>query len=267
MKYKYFFWVWIFFATTLNAQTSQPQIEILTPQSGTHLLRGYSVHIKWTHSPYFDSHPQNITIFCDGSAISPPLSINQDSFSWTVGVKENKTMFPPGEYALAIEGGDFVSTNKPVIRITEHKNYFQFAFLDPLLSGRICASYTLKIIRGLGFNFVYISEQNTLMEGLIKKSSMIYDILHGYEFLVQSGDLSNWRKARQTGYMMIGLSFLKKAHFVNGATFFTWGVGGELPFLKNFHFHVRAVFRYKLSGSKSYSGISMEISPWIGLNF
>lgn len=96
----------------------EPLITITAPPNGATLNMCTTYTIHWTHSAYFESVPQTCTIYCGNDVISPPIPVTQDSFVWTVGMKQNGIILQPDQsYEITIESPDYDALNGPVITI------------------------------------------------------------------------------------------------------------------------------------------------------
>ena len=95
-----------------------PLITITAPPNGATLSMCSTYTIRWTHSVYFESVPQTCTVYCGDYVISPPVPVTQDSFVWTVGMKQDGTNLQPDQdYEITIESPDYDALNGPVITI------------------------------------------------------------------------------------------------------------------------------------------------------
>jgi len=100
-----------------------PLITITSPLNGATLNMCTTYTIHWTHSAHFDSVPQTCTIYCGDDVISPPIPVTQDSFVWTVGMKQNGTiLLPEQDYRITIESPDYDALNGPMITIASGDN-------------------------------------------------------------------------------------------------------------------------------------------------
>ena len=114
----------VFFATALFlgfmvAMADAPLITMLTPVEGAPLIKNETEVIKWTHSAYFNNHPQTCQIFCGSYAISPPVSVTADSFPWTVSKMANGLYLPQGVYKFKIVSPDYTVLNGPTIAVVD----------------------------------------------------------------------------------------------------------------------------------------------------
>lgn len=96
----------------------EPLITITAPPNGATLNMCTTYTIHWTHSAYFNSNPQNCHIYCGNHVISPAVPVTQDSFVWTVGMKQDGTILLPDQvYKITIESPDYDALNGPMITI------------------------------------------------------------------------------------------------------------------------------------------------------
>jgi len=118
LKNKIALFALLFSCAALLAADVAPLITIVAPPSGSDpLLIGQTVHIRWTHSAYYDAHAQTCQIFCGEQRISPDLAVTADDFAWTIGRRHDGTTMAPGDYEITIESLDYDALNGPQIRI------------------------------------------------------------------------------------------------------------------------------------------------------
>ncbi len=98
-----------------------PLITIVAPGNGQPLFKNETEIIRWTHSDYFDSHAQTCRIFCGEHAISPPLAVTADAFSWVAGRKADGTVLPQGIYKITIESPDYDALAGPTVILADEK--------------------------------------------------------------------------------------------------------------------------------------------------
>jgi hypothetical protein len=95
-----------------------PTFNITAPADGVHLRRGSSCTIQWTHSAFYDAHPEHHgVLFCGSSQIGSPVPIKNNQCVWTVGQKSDGTWLMPGTYEITMESLDYDELSGPNITI------------------------------------------------------------------------------------------------------------------------------------------------------
>jgi hypothetical protein len=107
----------LWLATTV-AFAQSPTFNITAPADGIHLKRGSSCTIQWTHSAFYDAHPEHHgVLFCGSSQIGSPVPIKNNQYVWTVGQKSDGTWLAPGTYEITMESLDYDELSGPNITI------------------------------------------------------------------------------------------------------------------------------------------------------
>jgi hypothetical protein len=115
------FFLAVLLLKALASWADAPLITIVSPNGHYPLFKNETEVIHWTHSGFFDAHPQNCEIYCGGHVISSPVPVTGDSFAWTVGRKADGNYLPQGIYKITIESPDFDALNGPTVIISDER--------------------------------------------------------------------------------------------------------------------------------------------------